>query len=144
MSPRFLFAGVLLVLPLAAQKLDDCRALRHHGKLAEARACFSRLAEGKDPYLRAEGLWGTEQYDAANVQFRAVLKQFPKSVEYRVRWGRFFLERFNKDEAKGLFEEALEIKKDDAAASLGLALVAAPAPRTARRWSTPGRHGGAG
>jgi cellulose synthase operon protein C len=115
----------LITLPLSAQKLDGCRTLRHHGKLEEARTCFARLASGSDPYLRAEGLWGLEQYKEANDQFRDALKQHPKSVDYRVRWGRLFLERFNKDEAKGLFEEALEINKDDAGASLGLALVAA-------------------
>ena len=114
----------LLALPLAAQKLGDCRALRHHGKLADARACFARLAGAPDPYTRAEALWGLEQYKDANDQFREALKQHPKSVDYRVRWGRLFLERFNKDEAKGLFEEALEIKENDAGASLGLALVA--------------------
>ncbi|HYL75965.1 MAG TPA: tetratricopeptide repeat protein [Bryobacteraceae bacterium] len=113
-----------LALPLGAQQLDDCRSLRHHGKLAEARACFSRLASGSDPYLRAEGLWGTGQFKEANDQFRDALKRAPKSVDIRVRWGRFFFERFNKDEAKALFEEALEIDKDNAAASLGLALVA--------------------
>jgi tetratricopeptide (TPR) repeat protein len=115
----------LFVFPLAAQKLDDCRALRHRGKLPEARTCFARLAGVPDPYLRAEGLWALEQYQEANDQFREALKQHPKSVEIRVRWGRLFLERFNKDEAKGLFEEALEIKENDAGASLGLALVAA-------------------
>ncbi len=124
-SRSFAFICGLITLPLAAQKLDDCRTLRHHGKLPEARACFARLAAATDPYLRAEGLWGLEQYREANDQFRDALKQHPKSVEYRVRWGRLFLERFNKDEAKSLFEEALEINKDDAGANLGLALVAA-------------------
>ncbi len=115
----------LITFPLVAQKLDDCRALRHRGKLPEARTCFARLAGTPDPYLRAEGLWGLEQYQEANEQFKEALKQHPKSVEIRVGWGRLFLERFNKDEAKGLFEEALEIKENDAGASLGLALVAA-------------------
>jgi len=123
-SRSFALICGLMALPLAAQKLDDCRTLRHHGQLPEARACFARLAGLTDPYLRAEGLWGLEQYQEANAQFREALKQHPKSVDYRVRWGRLFLERFNKDEAKGLFEEALEIKENDAGASLGLALVA--------------------
>jgi len=115
----------LITLPLAAQKLDDCHSLRHHGKLPEARTCFAGLAGSNNAYLRAEGLWGLEQYREANDQFREALKLNPKSAEYRVRWGRFFLERFNKEEAKGLFEEALEINKNDAGANLGLALVAA-------------------
>ncbi len=124
-SRSFAFICGLLVLPLAAQKLDDCRTLRHRGQLSEARTCFARLAASPDAYVRAEGLWGLEQYKEANEQFKEALKQHPKSVEIRVRWGRLFLERFNKDEAKGLFEEALEIKENDAGASLGLALVAA-------------------
>jgi cellulose synthase operon protein C len=116
--------ALLLALPLSAQKLDDCRTLRHHGKTAEARSCFARLSTGSDPYLRAEGLWALGQFKEANDQFRDIVKQSPKNVEYRVRWGRLFLERFNKDEAKSLFEEALEIDKNSASASLGLALVA--------------------
>ena len=115
----------VFVFPLSAQKLDDCRALRHHGKLPEARTCFARLAASSDPSIRAEGLWALDQIQEANEQFREALRQHPKSVEIRDRWGRFFLERFKKDEAKGLFEEALEIKENDPGASLGLALVAA-------------------
>ena len=115
----------VFVFPLSAQKLDDCRALRHHGKLPEARTCFARLAASPDPFVRAEGLWALDQIQEANEQFREALKQHPKSVEIRDRWGRFYLERFKKEEAKGLFEEALEIKENDAGASLGLALVAA-------------------
>jgi tetratricopeptide (TPR) repeat protein len=124
-SIRGVFILSLIVFPLAAQKPDDCRTLRHHGKLPEARTCFARLASNADPAARAEGLWGLEQYKEANEQFREALKAHPKSVEIRVRWGRLFLERFNKDEAKGLFQEALEIKENDASANLGLALVAA-------------------
>jgi tetratricopeptide (TPR) repeat protein len=123
-----LFAACLALFvcgPLAnSQTLEQCRALRHHGQLAEARACFAKLVSGSDPYLRAEGLWGTEQYQEANTQFRDLLKQHPKSVEYRVRWGRLFLERFGDDDARGLFQEALEIDKENAGAYLGLALVA--------------------
>lgn len=117
-----------LIIPLPAQKLEDCRALRHHGKLAEAHACFSRLARSSDPYLRAEGLWGIDQYKDANDAFRDALKASPKSVEVRVRWGRFFLERgtaVSKGDARGLFDEALEIDKNSAGANLGLALIAA-------------------
>jgi cellulose synthase operon protein C len=117
--------GSLMAFPLSAQTLEECRTLRHHGKLAEAQTCFARLAAGSNPSLRAEGLWGIERYQEANDQFRDLVKQTPKNAEYRVRWGRLFLERFNKDEAQGLFKEALEIDKDNAPAYLGLALVEA-------------------
>ena len=113
-----------IALPLCAQTPADCRALRHHGKLPEARSCFTRLASSADPLIRAEGLWGTEQYRDANDAFRAALKQKPDSAEVRDRWGEFFLERFNKEEAEGLFKEALDKKDKDAHAFLGLAHVA--------------------
>jgi len=117
---------LLLCAPLlSAQTLDQCRAFKHQGQLPQAQACYSKLASGSDPYLRAEGLWGIEQYKEANDQFRAVVAQSPKNAMYRVRWGRLFLERFNKDEAGNLFKEALEIDKDNAPAYLGMALVAA-------------------
>ncbi len=74
---------------------------------------------------RAETFWTQQQYEAANAEFRALVAAHPKNPDYRVRWGRLFLERFNGAEAAKLFEEALQIKKDHAGALLGLALVAA-------------------
>src|SRR5579871_2719131 len=74
------------------QNLEQCRTLRHHGKLAEAQACFARLAAGSNAYARAEGLWALEQYQDANEQFKALVKQEPKNALYRVRWGKLFLE----------------------------------------------------
>jgi tetratricopeptide (TPR) repeat protein len=116
----FVFAAAL-----PAQSLEECRTLRHHGKLADAAACFGRLAANPSPYLRAEGLWGIEKYKEANDQFNLAVKQAPKNADYRVRWGRMLLERFNKEDSKNLFAEALEINKDDAGAYLGMALIAA-------------------
>jgi cellulose synthase operon protein C len=51
--------------------------------------------------------------------------QSPKVAEIRVRWGRLLLERFNKEDAMGLFNEALEIDPKSANAMLGMAEVAA-------------------
>ena len=113
----------LIALPGIAQTLEQCRAAQHHGKFAEARACYSRLASNADPYLRAEGQWGLEQYQQANDSFRAAVGSAPKNAEYRVRWGRLFLERFNPAEADKLFNEAIEINKDQWDAYLGLAQV---------------------
>ena len=115
----------LAALPLSAQTLDQCRAMRHHGQLAQAQTCFGHLANASDPYLRAEGLWGIEAYKEANDQFRDVIKANPKNAEYRVQWGLLFLERFVPNEATGLFNEALKIDKNNADAYLGLAKVAA-------------------
>lgn len=74
---------------------------------------------------RAEALWKAHNYQEANNAFKALVAANPKNPDYRVRWGRLFLERFNPVDAGKLFEEALEIKKDHAGAMLGLALVAA-------------------
>ncbi len=120
-----LFAVLAGGLAASAQGVEQCQALRHHGQLAQARACYARLVASSDPYLHAEGLWGTEQYKEANEAFRAVVKANPKNANYRVRWGRLFLERFVPSEAGGLFKEAIDLDKNNAQAFLGMALVAA-------------------
>ncbi len=73
---------------------------------------------------QAETLWKQHRYDDANNVFRALEKAQPRNPDYKVRWGRLLLERFNPGDAAKLFQEALEIKKDHAGALLGLALVA--------------------
>lgn len=80
------------------------------------------LAQSLD---RAEQLWKARRFQEANDAFRAAVAARPKDPDCRVRWGRFFRERFQKADAAKLFQEALEIKKDHAGAFLGLALVAA-------------------
>jgi cellulose synthase operon protein C len=121
----FAFICALTTIALPAETLDQCRSFKHHGKLPEAQSCFAKLAAGSNPYWRAEGMWALEQYQEANEQFKALIKQEPKNALHRVRWGQLFLERFNPNEAGNLFNEALEIDKDNAQAYLGLARVAA-------------------
>ena len=74
---------------------------------------------------QAEALWKQHRYEDANGAFRALVAAHPRNAEYRVRWGRLFLERFQPDDAANLFKEALEIEPKQADALLGLALVAA-------------------
>jgi tetratricopeptide (TPR) repeat protein len=77
---------------------------------------------------QAESLWKARQYQEANVVFRELVAQHPENPDYRVRWGRMYLEHAQADDiqtAAGLFNEALAIKKDCAGAYLGLALIAA-------------------
>src|SRR5579862_9053641 len=83
------------------------------------------LAAQAQTLERAEALRKAHNYEEANNAFRALVKANPKNAEYRVRWGRLFLERFNRADAASLFQEALAIQKDNAGALLGLALVAA-------------------
>jgi tetratricopeptide (TPR) repeat protein len=109
----------------AASSPEQCRLLIKHGHADQARACFEALTQQSSPYLRAEGLWGLEQYTQANEQFRLAVAQDGKNVMYRVRWGRLLHERFNNKDAEDLFTEALVDDPKSARAYLGLALVSA-------------------
>ncbi|HUI55000.1 MAG TPA: tetratricopeptide repeat protein [Bryobacteraceae bacterium] len=76
---------------------------------------------------QAEALWKQRRYGDANEVFRALVAQYPDNPDYRVRWGRMFLDHGTGDDiqnATDLFNEALGIRKDDADALLGLALIA--------------------
>jgi len=118
-------AGCLLAVTAWAAAVDNCRALRHRGQLREAKACFSELTQANDALAQAEGYWGLGRYNEANQEFRAAVKEAPKSAAARVEWGRMFLDHYQPGDAAKLFEEALEIDKNNAAAYLGLARVAA-------------------
>jgi tetratricopeptide (TPR) repeat protein len=74
---------------------------------------------------RAEALWKARNYQAANDAFRALVKAHPSNPDYKVRWGRLYLDHFQPRDAAQLFQEALVIQKDHAGALVGLALVAA-------------------
>ena len=128
---RIVRSYVLCLVVLAGASLaqaatpDECHALRKHGQRAEARKCYESLAAARDPYLRAEGNWGTEMFQEANNQFRIAVAQSPANALYRVRWGRLMHERFNNTDAANLFKEALEKDPKNAQAYYGLALVSA-------------------
>ncbi len=123
----FLFLGGALLgqAPAKTAALENCRTLRHHGKLNEAQACFTELTRSSDSFLRAEGEWGLDRYEDANDQFRLAFKDHPNSAEVRTEWGLLFLERFNRGEAENLFNEALKLDGNYAPAYLGLARLAA-------------------
>jgi len=83
----------------------------------------------------AENLWKQRKFGAesnngnpgANEVFRDLVAKYPDDPRYRVRWGRMFLDHGAGDDiqnASDLFREALAIKKDDADAELGLAIIA--------------------
>jgi tetratricopeptide (TPR) repeat protein len=122
--------GTLLLLAsvggsCCAATPESCAALRKHGKRTEAAACYTTLTESSDPYQRAEGLWGLQQYDAANQAFRDAVAQPGSKAIVRVRWGLLLHERFNNKEADDLFNEALKLDPNNAQAYMGLALVSA-------------------
>jgi tetratricopeptide (TPR) repeat protein len=82
------------------------------------------IAANAQTLQQAESLWRAHNYQGANDAFRALVAANPKNPEYKTRWGRLLLERFNKSDSSDLFNEALEIKPDYAPAMLGLAMVA--------------------
>lgn len=107
-----------------AQTVAQCEDHRKHGRRDEATRCWAKLSGSSDPFIQAEALWGLKNYNAASKAFEQAAKAKPKDPMVRVRWGRLFLERFNKEEAANEFTEALKIQKDYPPALIGLARVA--------------------
>ena len=86
------------------------------------------LAVPAQTLQQAEDYWKARNFGESNNSFRALVELYPTNPEYRVRWGRMFLDHGTADDvqnASDLFNEALAIKKDDAGAALGLALISA-------------------
>jgi tetratricopeptide (TPR) repeat protein len=74
---------------------------------------------------QAEAFWRARRFQEANDAFRALVAQNPRNPDYKVRWGRMYMDHAQPADAVDLFNEALALKKDHAGALLGLALVAA-------------------
>jgi thioredoxin-like negative regulator of GroEL len=71
----------------------------YFGRLAAAAWLFT-LALSAQTLQQAEQLRKQHNYDAANEAFRALVAQHPDNPEYRVRWGRMFLEHAQQDDIK--------------------------------------------
>jgi tetratricopeptide (TPR) repeat protein len=123
--PAMFFIGAQHAARAADATPDACATLRKHGRAAEAHACYEKLSQQRDPYLRAEGYRGLGMYRDANDQFRLAVAQSDGNALARVRWGRLLHERFNNADAESLFKEALQRDPKNAQAYLGLALVSA-------------------
>ena len=120
--PLILAAGIASAYAAAP---PDCWALRKHGHSAGANACFEALTRSTDPWFRAEGFWGLEQWDHANEQFRLAAQSQDRKSMIDARWGRLLHERFNDTDAADLFHEALTKDPSNSQAYVGLALVSA-------------------
>jgi cellulose synthase operon protein C len=103
----------------------DCWTLRKHGNHPEAQACFNTMTRSPDPYFRAEGFWGLEEWEQSNEQFRLATQPANSKPLYKVRWGMLLHERFNAADATGLFREALAVDPSNAQAYVGLARISA-------------------
>src|SRR5208283_4928418 len=122
-----LVPALLLAFVAAAQAAvpADCWKLRKDGHHAEAQVCFEGLTRSGDAYFRAEGFWGLEAWEQANVQFRLATQSADRQALCNVRWGMLLHERFNDGDAAGLFREALAREPSNAEAYVGLAAVSA-------------------
>lgn len=122
-----LVAAMLIACTIAANAAvpENCWKLREQGNNREAQVCFDELTRSSDPYFRAEGFWGLEEWERANEQFRLATKPANSKALYKVRWGLLLHERFNNPEAADLFREALSSDPKNAAAYVGLARVLA-------------------
>jgi cellulose synthase operon protein C len=79
--------------------------------------CAQTLEQAKALH-KAGRLWD------ANEMFKALEPKYKGDPDFKVAWGRVYLDNDQPGDAGGLFSEALEIKKDHAGALLGMALVA--------------------
>jgi tetratricopeptide (TPR) repeat protein len=109
---------------LAAVPGENCKALRRHGQMNQAKACFTALLRG-DAFARAEGLWGTDRFEAANDEFKLAEKNAPRSPELKTEWGLLYLEHYQPGDAAKLFTEAIALDEKFAPAYLGIARAAA-------------------
>lgn len=74
---------------------------------------------------QAKALQKAHRYQEANDIFKQLVAAHPDNADYRVAWGRLYLEHWQPGDAQQLFEEALKIKPEHAGAVLGLALIQA-------------------
>ncbi len=119
-----LFGAVLLPV-MGATPGENCKALRHHGQMSEARACFTALLRSGDTFSQAEALWGLNKTQEANDEFRLAEKSAAKPAQFKTEWGLFFLEHSKLADAAKLFTEAITADANFAPAYLALARLAA-------------------
>jgi tetratricopeptide (TPR) repeat protein len=93
-------------------------------------ALVVHLAVSAQTLEQAEALWHARDFVSANLAFRALVAQSPDRLEYKVLWGRMFMDHGDRDDlgnADDLFKEVLKVDKSNSGALLGLALMAADA-----------------
>ena len=125
-------AALLLCVPLRAFEYDysglrdaallECDKLHWAAQTTAAESCYSQLAsETGNDWHRAEALWALGEINDANSAFGRAVAADPENPMLRVRWGYLYLETWQYQDAVGLFQEALEIDENFAAAEVGIA-----------------------
>lgn len=108
---------------LSAQQ--ECYALKKRGRMADAQACFRKLAASSDPWKSGEGYWGLGRLNDANLSFRKAYALMPANPDLLTRWALLLLEGSNPADAARTVGEALEAKPDHPPALLASARIAA-------------------
>jgi len=91
-------------------------------------ALVVQLAASAQTLEQAEALWHARDFASANEVFKILVAQHPEHLEYKVLWGRMFMDHGDRDDlgnASDLFKEVLQVDKSNPGALLGLALMAA-------------------
>ncbi|MBV8730934.1 MAG: tetratricopeptide repeat protein [Acidobacteriia bacterium] len=97
-----------------------CHIMRHCRSLTVA--ALIGPAVHAQSLQHAEELWKAGHYPDANNEFRNLVQQNPTNIEYKMRWGRLFLDYSQPADAAAEFNDVLKLKKDYPPAILGLAL----------------------
>ncbi len=121
----YLFAMFFAATSVVAATPEECLSARKTGQLAKAQSCFAELARSPNPWHRAEAAWASGNYEGAKNLYEQALRAAPTNNGIRVRYGRLFLDRFNKGDAQKLFTEALKADEKHAGALLGMAILTA-------------------
>jgi tetratricopeptide (TPR) repeat protein len=111
--------------PRRAPELRACDDHQHHGRVEQARTCYSQLVNASSAITQAEALWAMGDLQRANETFRDFTQGNARAVQPRIRWARLFLQTHQYNDAAELFREALKIFPSDPHAKLGLARVLA-------------------
>ncbi len=111
--------------PRRAPELRACDEHQHHGRVEQARTCYSQLVNAPNAITQAEALWAMGDLQRANETFRDFTQGNARAVQPRIRWARLFLQTHQYNDAAELFREALKIFPSDPHAKLGLARVLA-------------------
>src|ERR687897_478095 len=111
--------------PRRAAELRACDEHQHHGRVEQARTCYSQLVNSSNAIKQAEALWAMGDLQRANETFRDFAQGNARAVQPRIRWARLFLQTHQYNDAAELFREALKIFPTDPHAKLGLARVLA-------------------
>src|SRR4029079_15143941 len=111
--------------PRRASELRACDEHQYHGRVDQARACYSQLVNSANPVMQAEALWAIGDLQRANECFRDFAKANARAVQPRIRWARLFLQTHQYNDAAETFKEALKIFPNDPHAKIGLARVLA-------------------